>query len=115
MDVIGWLLRVVFFVLALWFALQNDVPVTLHLSPTHDWNEVPLVFVILLCFIAGAVAGMLALVPHMLRQRRRIARLERSTLQHEGAADVGAESLTDVARRVGAVGGLELETRTRRR
>ncbi len=115
MDLIGWLLRGVFFVLALLFALQNTVPVALRLSPvspTQGW-QVPLVIVILVCFIAGAAAGMLALVPHFLRQRRRIAVLSRTASEQTVAAEVAAgENLTDVARQVGAVGGLELDTRT---
>jgi uncharacterized integral membrane protein len=116
MDLIGWLLRLVFFVLVLWFALQNTAPVPLRLSPSQGWAEVPLVVVILACFIAGAAAGMLALVPHLLRLRRRIALLVRAAGQQPVAPDIAAESLTDVARRVGAVGGLEAETtRTRRR
>jgi uncharacterized integral membrane protein len=114
MDLIGWLLRLVFFVLALWFALQNTAPVPLRLSPTQE-THVPLVIVILGCFVVGAVAGMLALVPHFLRQRRRIATLSRAASQQAVATDVAAENLTDVARSVGAVGGLELDTRTPRR
>jgi len=115
MDLIGWLLRLVFFVLALWFALQNTASVPLRLSPTQGWSQVPLVIIILVCFVAGAVAGMLALVPHFLRQRRRIAALSRATTQQAVAPGVAAENLTDVARRVGAVGGLELDTRTPQR
>jgi len=114
MDLIGWLLRLVFFVLMLWFALQNTAPVPLRISPTQGWNQVPLVVVILACFIVGAVAGMLALVPVLLRQRRRIGTLSRSVGQPAVAPDIAAENLTEVARRVGAVGGLEAETRTRR-
>jgi putative membrane protein len=113
MDLIGWLLRLLFVVLVLWFALQNMDPVQLHLTASQS-HEVPLVVVILLCFIAGAVAGIVALVPHLLRQRRRIAVLTRSAVQQAATREVAAESLTDVARRVGAVGGLEAETRTRR-
>ena len=117
MDVIGWLLRLVFFVLALWFALQNTVPVPLRLSPTQGWNQVPLVVVILACFVAGAIAGMVALVPHLLRQRRRIALLSRTADRQAAStrSDIAPENLTEVARRVGAVGGLDTETRTRRR
>lgn len=112
MDLIGWLLRLVFFVLVLWFALQNTAPVSLRLSPNQGWSEVPLVVVILACFIAGAIAGMVALVPHLLRQRRRITVLSRTVDQRPVVAPEPApESLTDVARRVGAVGGLEAETR----
>ncbi len=115
MDLIGWLLRLVFFVLALWFALQNTAPVPLRLSPTQGWTQVPLIVVILGCFVAGALAGMLALVPYLVRQRRRISALSRSTREQAVAAEVAGESLTDVARRVGAVGGLEIEARSRRR
>lgn len=117
MDVLGWLIRLVFFIVALWFALQNTVPVPLRLSPNQGWNQVPLVIVILACFVAGAIAGMLALVPHLLRQRRRIALLSRTAGQQAVSAhsEIAPESLSDVARRVGAVGGLDTETRTRRR
>ena len=60
---------------------------------------------------------MVALVPHLLRQRRRIALLSRTAERQTVTArtEIAAESLTDVARRVGAVGGLDTETRTRRR
>ena len=115
MDLIGWLLRLVLFVLVLWFALQNMDPVPLHFTASQGRNDVPLVVVILACFIAGALAGILALVPHLLRQRKRIAVLTRSVSERTVVApEVATESLTDVARRVGAVGGLEAETRTRR-
>jgi uncharacterized integral membrane protein len=115
MDLIGWLLRLAFFILALWFALQNTAPVPLRLSPTQGWAQVPLIIVILACFVAGALAGMLALVPHLLRQRRRLAVLTRDAMAQAAPAAVVPESLTDVARQVGAVGGLEMDTRSRRR
>jgi len=115
MDLIGWLLRLVFFILALWFALQNTAPVPLRLSPTQGWAQVPLIFVILSCFVAGALAGMLALLPLLLRQRRRLSTLMRSAQADATAAAVASENLTDVARQVGAVGGLEMDTRSRRR
>jgi lipopolysaccharide assembly protein A len=115
MDLIGWLLRLAFFILALWFALQNTAPVPLRLSPTQGWAQVPLIIVILSCFVAGALAGMLALVPHLLRQRRRLAALARDSKTQAAPATVGSESLSDVARQVGAVGGLEMDTRSRRR
>ena len=115
MDLIGWLLRLVFFVLALWFALQNTAPVTLRLGPNQSWTEVPLVVVILACFIAGAIAGVVALVPQLLRQRRRIAALMRAADERAANPQVAPERLTDVARQVGAVGGLDTETRARRR
>lgn len=116
MDLIGWLLRLAFFILALWFALQNTAPVPVRLSPTQGWTQVPLIIVILSCFIAGALAGMLALAPHLLRQRRRLSSLAREARAEAAAAKAASqEILPDVARQVGAVGGLELDTRSRRR
>jgi uncharacterized integral membrane protein len=115
MDLIGWLLRLAFFVLVLWFALQNTDPMSLHISPTQSWSYVPKVAVILACFVAGALAGMVAMVPYLLRQRRRIALLSRAVEQQRVAPEPATESLTDLARRAGAVGALETETRTRRR
>ena len=117
MELIGWLLRLVFFVLALWFALQNTAPVSLRLSPTQGWAQVPLIFVILACFVIGMLAGMLALLPHLLRLRGRLSSIERQARQATVVAPVQLESdrLTDVARQVGAVGGLEMDTRSRRR
>ncbi|MBV8209289.1 MAG: LapA family protein [Burkholderiaceae bacterium] len=116
MDLIGWLLRLVFFLLVLWFALQNTVSVTLHI-PTHGDTQVPLVVVILVCFVAGAVAGVVALAPLLFRQRRRIAALTRAARdQHPSGSAPAPEGIPDVARRVGAVGGLETtEVRVRRR
>lgn len=112
MDLIIWLFRLAFFLFVLWFALQNTALVPLHLSSSE--SEVPLVVVILACFVVGALAGMAALVPYLLRQRKRISVLTRSMSERTVAPDVAAENLTDVARRVGAVGGLEAETRTHR-
>ena len=114
MDLILWLFRLAFFVFALWFALQNTDPVLLHLGPNHFWT-VQLVVVILICFIAGAVAGIVALVPNLLRQRRRITALTRLAGQQAARPEILPESLTDVARRVGAVGDLETENQVRRR
>jgi len=116
MDLIGWLLRLVFFVLVLWFALQNTVSVTLHIPARGD-TDVPLVVVILACFVAGAAAGVLALVPHLFRQRRRIAALTRAAREQQPVGSAPTpDAIPDVARRVGAVGGLETtEVRARRR
>lgn len=112
MDLIAWISRLVFFLLVLWFALENTATVPLHLGASLQWQNVPLPFVMIGCFLAGAVAGSLALLPRMLRLRRQSgaqpARSERA-VQH--AAEI---ALTRAARQGGAAGDLELETRTRR-
>jgi lipopolysaccharide assembly protein A len=115
MDLIFWLFRLAFVVLVLWFALQNMERVEVHLAAGQTWN-VQLILVILACFVAGALAGMVSMVPLVLRLRRRISELMRSVSKQAPpvAAEVAAESLTDVARRVGAVGGIEAETRAPR-
>lgn len=117
MELVGWLLRLVFFVAALWFALQNTAPVPLRLSPTQGWSQVPLIFVILGCFVAGAVAGVVALLPVLLRLRRRATAVDRQARESAAASPAALESdrLTEVARQVGAVGGLDMDTRTRLR
>ncbi len=49
MNVIAWLLRLLFFLAVLWFALKNTMPVTLRLTETLRWDAVPLVVVMLGC------------------------------------------------------------------
>jgi uncharacterized integral membrane protein len=111
MDLIAWIGRLVFFLLALWLALENTATVPLHLGAALQWQNVPLLFVMLGCFIAGAIAGSLALVPRILRLRRQIAQPARTERAVQQAAEI---ALTRAARQGGAAGDLELETRTRR-
>jgi len=111
MDVIAWITRLAFFLVALWLALENTVTVPLRLSAALQWNSVPLVLVMLACFVAGVLAGTLALVPRMLRRRRARAPAPRSVIAEQQAAEL---ALTRAARQGGAAGDLELEPRTRR-
>ena len=111
MDLIAWIGRLIFFLLALWFAMENTATVPLHLGATVQWQAVPLPFVMLGCFLAGAVAGSLALLPRMLRLRRQITQPARTERAVQQAAEI---ALTRAARQGGAAGDLELETRTRR-
>ncbi len=111
MDLIAWIGRIIFFLLALWLALENTATVPLRLSSTVQWQNVPLLAIILVCFIAGVLAGTLALTPRLIRLRRQLARSPSS----EAAAQQAAElALTRAARQGGAAGDLELETRNRR-
>ena len=111
MDLIAWIGRLAFFLLALWLALENTATVALHLGPSLQWQNVPLLFIMLGCFVAGAIAGSLALVPRMLRLRRQVAQPAGTEHAVQQAAEV---ALTRAARQGGAAGDLELETRTRR-
>jgi uncharacterized integral membrane protein len=111
MDLIAWFGRLVFFLLALWLALENTAMVPLRLSSSIQWASVPLLAVILVCFVAGVIAGSLALLPRLIRLQRQLARPARPQAAAQQAAET---ALTRAARQGGAAGDLELETRGRR-
>ncbi|HEX7156943.1 MAG TPA: LapA family protein [Burkholderiaceae bacterium] len=111
MDLIAWLLRLLFFVLALWFALENTARVPLRVTSSLSWDSVPLIGVILVCLVAGALAGMLALVPTLLRQRRQLAAQTRAARVAATPGPDATDRLTQAARQMGAVGALEVDTR----
>lgn len=71
-----WLLRGILFLFLFGFAVKNDQLVTLHFFLGAQW-QLPLVFVILLFFAAGAILGVTATLASLLRQRREIGRLRR--------------------------------------
>lgn len=114
MKLLGWLIRLAFFGLVLWFALKNTTPVPVRLSATLRWDAVPLIVVILTCLVVGVLAGALALAPRLYRMRRDIARLQ-AQLKRGGAADAAAERMNDrlaaATRDGGAVGEFDARTR----
>ena len=73
MNVIAWLLRLLFFLAVLWFALKNTMPVSVRLSENLAWDGVPLVVVMLGCLLLGMLLGALALAPRLYRLHRRAA------------------------------------------
>ena len=82
MTAITWAIRLLVFSVLVIFAVQNTNPVILKLLPGQAW-EAPLVIVLLLFFVGGALLGVLSLLTVVFRQRREIARLQRPA-----AADV---------------------------
>jgi uncharacterized integral membrane protein len=114
MKAIAWLVRLVFFLLVLWFALKNTTPVPVRLTEKVVWNDVPLIVVMLACLLLGALGGALALAPRLLRGRRRGARSEgaspaaATTIQ---PGELPGDRLADAARNIGAVGQLDADTR----
>lgn len=114
MKVIGWLFAAAYFLVVLWFALNNSTMVPVRLTRTVVWNEVPLVVLILSCFFAGVLAGALAMLPRVLRWRRR-ARVADRKAWSNNTVDPAArrtDRLADAARNAGAAGDLEVHTRT---
>jgi putative membrane protein len=72
----AWALRLLLFLLVLGFALRNSDTVTVRYYFGYEW-QASLVLVLLAFFGLGVLLGLLACLPALFRQRRRIARLER--------------------------------------
>jgi len=88
MKWIMWFVRGVLFLFLFGFAVKNDQAVTLHFFFGAQW-QLPLVFVILLFFAAGAVLGVTATLVSLLRQRREIGRLRRDRAAGQAPAPKG--------------------------
>lgn len=115
MKAIAWLIRLVFFLLVLWFALKNTTPVPVRLTEKVVWNDVPLIVVMLACLVIGALGGAAALAPRLFRRRSRMSRREGESLADATTTiqpgDLPADRLADAARNIGAVGQLDADTR----
>jgi uncharacterized integral membrane protein len=77
MQALVWFVRLLIVVVLVWFAVRNAQMVTLHGLPEQQM-QAPLVFVLLVVFVAGVVIGLLAWVPTVIRQRRELGRLRRA-------------------------------------
>jgi lipopolysaccharide assembly protein A len=115
LKAIAWLIRLVFFLLVLWFALKNTTPVPVRLTERVVWHDVPLIVVMLACLVVGALACAVALAPRLLRGRRRQSRHEREMMTDIATTiqrgEFPADRLADAARNIGAVGQLDADTR----
>jgi uncharacterized integral membrane protein len=69
MKFISTIVGIVLFVLFFGFALKNTQEVDLHMFLHYELRG-PLVLMLLGCFVAGAVLGVLALTPTVFRYRR---------------------------------------------
>jgi len=76
MRYLSWALRILLFLLLFVFALKNTNPVTVRFYLGSQW-ESPLALVLLVFFVAGAVAGVAACLSHAYRQRREILDLRK--------------------------------------
>ena len=72
-----WVVGGALFVALLFLSLDNAEVVTLKLFRVASW-QAPLVFVLLVVFVAGVVIGLLAWIPTVVRQRREISRLRKA-------------------------------------
>lgn len=76
MKYLLWFLRVLLFLALLGFAIKNTDPVAVRFYLGSEW-EAPLVFVLLVAFVIGAVGGVLASLGVVFRKRREIAGLRK--------------------------------------
>lgn len=88
MRILMWAVRLLLFFLLFGFAVKNDQLVDLHFFFGSEWS-LPLVFVILAAFAAGAVLGVTATFASLLGKQREIGRLRREVarLERERKAD----------------------------
>jgi len=87
MQAVVWILRLAIVVVLVWFAVKNAQMVTLHGLPDQTL-QAPLVFVLLVVFVAGVVIGLLAWVPTVIRQRRELGRLRRTAEKQAALAAI---------------------------
>lgn len=76
MRALMWFFRLLLFFLLFGFAVKNDHLANLYFFFGWQW-QLPLVFVILLSFAAGALLGVTATFASLLRKHREIRRLRR--------------------------------------
>ena len=76
MNYLLWLLRISVFAIILGFALKNIDPVAVRFYLGSEW-QAPLALVLLIAFVLGAAAGVLASLGLIFRKRREIAGLRK--------------------------------------
>lgn len=69
MKTLGWLVRLVIFLVVLWFALANQHGVQVFAPVGQVWQG-PLVWVLLLTLLIGLLLGVLLMLPPWWAQRR---------------------------------------------
>ena len=90
MRYLVWALRLLVFVAVLMFALKNTDPVAVKFYADYVIQDVPLIVVMLVVFVLGAVFGLLLTVPAALRRRREAIRLRRELDRIQAAASGNA-------------------------
>src|SRR4051812_19682502 len=96
MQALVWILRLFIVAILIWFALKNSQQVEVFGLPGQVW-QAPLVFVLLVVFIAGVVIGLLAWIPTVVRQRRELGRLRRAAEQQAALAALSSTPERDAS------------------
>jgi putative membrane protein len=80
MRIARWIVGTVVFLLLLLLSLQNSDLVTVRFYHWFSW-QAPLIFLLLIAFAGGAVAGLLAGLVRATRLKRQVMRLRREHAQ----------------------------------
>lgn len=83
MRYVSWAIRILLFVLLLGFALKNSDPVTVRFYLGAHW-EASLALVVLVFFVVGVAAGVIACFAYIYRQRREILQLRKELRTRPG-------------------------------
>lgn len=73
---LSWLPRIALFVVFVLIAVKNMQPVSLHFFLGQTW-DLPLVVLLLIFLVLGAVLGVVAWLPRVFRDKREIQTLRR--------------------------------------
>jgi len=92
MRIVSWIFRAALFLAALGFALSNTAVTELRFFGMETAWRAPLVIFLLIFFAAGALLGLLGVLPTWYRLRREIGRLRRELRVAEKAAASAASS-----------------------
>lgn len=76
MRIIYKILGVALFILLLGFALKNAYPVTLFYYLGLTW-QAPLSLVLFITLLTGIIAGLIAIMPTLVKQRRELNKLRK--------------------------------------
>jgi len=87
MRYLVWALRLLVFIAVLMFALKIPAPVAVKFYADYVVQDVPLIVVMLVVFVAGALFGLLLTVPAAMRRRREAMRLRRELDRVQAAAN----------------------------
>lgn len=92
---LGWLLKLLLFVVLLGFALKNTAPVELRFFLGQSWHA-PLSLVLFLFFAAGAALGIVAALGVAFRQRRELDALRRQVMPRAPHSEPAGSDITVV-------------------
>src|SRR5438552_18081236 len=84
MQVLRWIVGSTLFLALLFLSLQNSELVTLKFYHWWSW-QAPLIFVVLIAFVVGAAAGLLAGAMRSARLSRQLSKLRRDQRNKDGA------------------------------